>query len=246
MHPDDEWPLTSDMTLIEVIRTAPQATAIFEDLRIDYACAGATTLKSVAANVGLTPNELMSMIEIEPRVSSSVWNDGSLSGLTIFLVSDHKYIQAELFPRIRLGIDATIARLGPLPLLRRMHELELTLAETVFEHATSEEQDLFPIVDNLEAAAASVAVKPPKARISARVLREVIEHEIIRDRVRDLRDLAGELPLDDGIALLRLDLRTFQRHLHEHMHLENNVLYPRAIALENALRHASDRQRIYV
>ncbi len=245
MQPDERL-LTSDMTLIEVIRTAPQAKTIFEDLRIDYACAGATTLKNVAASVGLTSMELMTMIEIEPRTSSSVWNDASLSGLTIFLAVDHQYMLAELFPRIRLGIDAAIVRLGPLPLLRRMHELELTLDETIVEHASSEEQELFPIVDNLEAAASSLAVKPPQTRISARVLREVIEHEIIRDRVRDLRDLAGELPLDDGIAALRLDLRTFERHLHEHMHLENNVLYPRAIAIENALRHTSDSQRIYV
>jgi iron-sulfur cluster repair protein YtfE (RIC family) len=69
------------------------------------------------------------------------------------------------------------------------------------------------------------------------VLRELIEHENIRDRVHTLRDLAAELLLECDAEVLATHLRAFQRHVNQHMHLENNVLYPRAIAIENSLRH---------
>lgn len=246
MHPRDERQLTSDTTLVQVIRLSPRSTSVFEDVGIDYACGGATTLKSAAATVGLTPNELMTMVESRPRTDGPNWNEARLSELTRFLVNDHAYMLSELLPGVRTSIDAAIECHGPLPLLQRMRELELTLTEIIARHASSEEHDLFPIVETLEAAAASIAVRPPNARISARVLLDFIEHEDLRDRVHALRDLANELLLDYDLPELNLHLRTFQRHHHEHMHLENNVLYPRAIAIENGLRHADDDERLTV
>jgi regulator of cell morphogenesis and NO signaling len=245
MRLGDERQLNQNTTLTEVIRLTPRSTSLFDDLGIDYACSGATTLRSAAAGVGLTSGELMTMVATGPPIGERDWHEARLSELTRFLANDHSYMLSDLLPRIRTSIGAAVECHGPLPLLRRMRELELTLAETLTAHAASEERDLFPIVESLEDAASSVAARAPHARISQRVLREVIEHEDLRDRVHTLRDLVNELLLDYELATLSLQLRTFQRHHHEHMHLENNVLYPRAIAIENELRHAGDPARIH-
>ncbi len=244
MRLGDERQLNQNTTLVEVLRLTPRSTSLFDDLGIDYACGGATTLKSAAAAVGLTSSELMTMVAVRPRTGERDWNKVRLSELTRFLANDHTYMLCDLLPRIRTSIGAAVECHGPIPLLRRMRELELTLAETLIGHAASEEQELFPIVESLEDAASSIALRAPNARISQRVLREAIEHEDLRDRVHTLRDLANELLLDYELTALSLHLRTFQRHHHEHMHLENNVLYPRAIAIENELRHAGDPERI--
>ena len=238
MRPDQEL-LTHGTTLVDAIRLRPQSLAVLEDLGVDYACGGATTISAAAASVGLTAVELISMLAAKADNGARDWSATSLSELTRFLTDDHRYILAELLPQLRDAITAGLEMHGPQPLLRRMHELEANLRESISVHAGSEEDELFPIVEGLEAAAAADGAQP-MLRIAARVLLEVIEHESLRDRVHSLRDLANELLLRCEVPAINMALRALQKQLHQHMHIENNVLYPRAIAIENALRHAHD------
>lgn len=228
--------LTSDMTLSEVLRVRPGAASLFDDVGIDYACGGGTTLKSAAASSGLTANELIELVD-GCASDGRDWNALPLSELTRYLAHDHQRLLAGLLPRVRAAIDAAVECHGHLALLNRMGDLCESLSVLIADHSASEERELFPIVDQLEGAAPSSGIPPPQARISARVLREFIEHESIRDRVHTLRDLAAELLAGCDVSVLAAHVRAFQRHLNMHMHLENNVLYPRAIAIENGLRH---------
>lgn len=229
--------LTSDMTLSEVLRVHRGASRLFDDIGIDYACGGGTTLKSAAASAGLTANELIDLVQGLRTVDGRDWDSAPLAELTHYLVHDHQRLLTGLLPRVRSTIDAAIECHGHLALLNRMDDLCESLAVLIADHATSEERELFPIVEKLEAAASSPGIEPPQARISARVLREFVEHESVRDRVHTLRDLAAELLINCDVEELSMRLREFQRHLNMHVHLENNILYPRAIAIENGLRH---------
>lgn len=238
MRSDQEL-LTQSTTLVDAIRLRPQSLTVLEDLGIDYACSGATTIQAAATSVGLTAPELLAMLTANADQAARDWNATALSELTRFLTDDHRYILAELLPHLRESIATAMEMHGPLPLLRRMFELENHLRESIAVHAGSEEDELFPIVEGLEAAAASHGTQP-SLRIAARVLREVIEHESLRDRLHALRDLANELLLCCEVPAVNLALRALQKQLHQHMHIENNVLYPRAIAIENGLRHKHD------
>ncbi len=229
--------LTSGMTLIEVLRVHRGAARLFDDIGIDYACSGATTLKAAASSAGLTANELIELVKGLDVPHGRDWEHAALPDLTCFLADDHERLLTGLLPRVRAAIDAAIEHHGHLALLNRMSDLTDSLSHSMAEHASCEERELFPLVERLAAAAASLGSEPPHTRISARVLRELIEHENIRDRVHTLRDLAAELLLECDAEVLATHLRAFQRHVNQHMHLENNVLYPRAIAIENSLRH---------
>lgn len=229
--------LTSDMTLSEVLRMRHEASGLFDDIGIDYACSGGTTLQNAAAAAGLTARELIGLVQGLHTGEARDWGLASLAELTRYLVHDHQRLLTGLLPRVRSAIDAAIEQHGHLALLNRMHDLVESLSAVLIDHAAAEERELFPIVEKLEAAAASPRMEPAHPRISARVLREFIEHESVRDRVHTLRDLTAELLVDCDVQVLSMHLRAFQRHLNMHMHLENNVLYPRAIAIENGLRH---------
>jgi regulator of cell morphogenesis and NO signaling len=229
--------LASDMTLSEVLRVRREASGLFDDIGIDYACSGGTTLKNAAAAAGLTAKELIGLVQGLRTTEGRDWSQAPLAELARYLADDHQRLLAGLLPRVRSAIDAAIECHGHLALLNRMHDLVESLSAVIADHAASEERELFPIVEKLEAAAASPGIEPPQARISARVLREFIEHESVRDRVHTLRDLTTELLVTCDVEVLVLHVRAFQRHLNVHMHLENNVLYPRAIAIENGLRH---------
>lgn len=238
MRPDVQQ-LDANMTLVEVTRVAPHAITVFDDLGIDYACSGATALRNAATSAGLTPSEIVTMIGLAPGTHLIDWHSAPLSELTRHLTSDHTHILSNLFPAVREAIAEATADFGALALLRRMRELETSLVQAIAAHATSEEHELFPIVEALEAAA-SASGKPPTARVGARVLRDALEHEDLRDRVRALCDLAYELQADYEVAPLIVALHDLQRRLRQHMHIENNILYPRAIAIENTLRHSGD------
>lgn len=227
------------MTLAEVLRVKQGATTLFDDIGVDYACGGGTSVKTAAAAIGLTANELVGLLRASASGTGPDWSKEPLAELTRHLTRDHQQLTVGLLPRVRSALDAAIECHGHLALLNRMGELVDSLSHVIADHATSEERELFPIVVKLEAAAASAEVEAPHTRISPRVLREFVEHETIRDRVHTMRDLTADLLLDCDVQVLALHLRTFQHHLHEHMHLENNVLYPRAIAIENGLRHAA-------
>src|SRR5688572_21538443 len=234
----EETRITSDMTLAEVLRVKRGATTLFDDIGVDYACGGGTSVKTAATAIGLTANELVGLVRASAGGTGTDWHREPLADLTRHLTRDHQQLTAGLLPRVRSALDAAIECHGHLALLNRMAELVDSLSSVIAEHATSEERELFPIVVKLEAAAASTEVEAPHTRISPRVLREFVEHETIRDRVHTLLDLAGDLLLECDVHVLATHLRTFQHHLHEHMHLENNVLYPRALAIENGLRHS--------
>jgi regulator of cell morphogenesis and NO signaling len=230
--------LTSEMTLSEVLRVRRGAAGLFDDIGIDYACGGRTTLKSAAASAGLTAKELLALVQNARSDEDRDWDSAPLAELTRYLTQDHQRLLAGLLPRVRSAIDAAVEYHGSIALLSRMRDLTESLALSLADHARAEERELFPIVEKLEAAASN-PTEAPHTRISARVLREFIEHEGIRDRVHTLRDLAAELLVECNVEVLCAHLRAFQRHLNAHMHLENNVLYPRAIAIENGLRHAA-------
>jgi regulator of cell morphogenesis and NO signaling len=229
--------MNPDMTLSAVLRIRRGASSLFDDVGIDYACSGGTTLKNVAASAGLTAKELIGLLRDGRFADGPDWYEQPLCELTRYLVHDHQRLLHGLLPRVRSAIDAAMECHGHRPLLNRMQDLCDSLSTLLGEHASSEERELFPIVERLEVAAASPGLEPPQTRISARVLREFIEHESIRDRVHTLRDLAAELLLECEVDVLAGYVRAFQWHLNQHMHLENNVLYPRAISIENRLRH---------
>jgi regulator of cell morphogenesis and NO signaling len=227
------------MALSEVLRVHAGAARLFDDVGIDYACAGGSTVKAAAAAAGLTANELVALIAAARNSGERDWNEEPLSALTRHLTLDHQRLLRGLVPRVRSGIDAAIECHGQLSLLHRLRELTDSLAAHIAEHAASEERELFPIVERLEAAASTPGVEAPHTRISARVLREFLEHENVRDRVHTLRDLTADLLLDCDVRVLAAHLRELHHHLNQHIHLENNVLYPRAIAIENGLRHSA-------
>jgi|GEM_PF-780322 len=229
--------LTSDMTLSGVLRVRPEASGLFDDIGIDYACGGGTTLKNAATSAGLTSKELIGLVQGLRPGEGRDWDEAPLAELTRYLVHDHQRLLHGLLPRVRSAIDAAIESHGNLALLHRMQDLVESLIVLITDHAAAEERELFPIVEKLEAAASTPGTEAPHARISPRVLREFIEHEKVRDRVHTLRDLAAEVLIHRDVEELSMHLRAFQRHLNMHMHLENNILYPRAIAFENGLRH---------
>lgn len=223
--------MTPELTVAEIARTMPQAVAVFEEAGIDYSCRGARSLAEAAAGVGFTAEEMAARIAGAPCDAALNWNDKPLGELTRFLAADHEETIRTTLGALRQSIE----RCGPEA--RRIAVIFSDYATSVIAHMLNEERDLFPCIQYLEDAA-NGAGGGPRPRISQRVLREMVEHETFREKLRTMRELAWQLPANEAVLELRAQLRACSREVHQHIHLENNVLYPRAITLENAVKRA--------
>lgn len=230
---------TRDTTLAEATRLLPEAVAVFEQMEMDYSCQGQRSLADAAHDAGYHAEEVIGRLE-SARTSerSTNWFREPLPALIDFLAHDHKGTVGEHLPLLRSRIDKVAAKIRDSQDLRRIQILFVHLSEALTTHVMNEERDLFPFINHLDAANNEL-LGAPTMRISQRVLRELVEHETFRDRVHTMRELVQRLPDDDSVRALRNDLGEFNKEINRHMHLENNVLYPRAIEMENGLRRTA-------
>jgi len=229
---------SADLTVSETIRRLPAAIDVFEQAEIDYSCQGARSLADAATEGGYGVDDLLARLDAaRERNGQKNWFDQPVIDLIEYLVSDHRTTIGDRIPGIQRDIERAIAVLGPIEELQRIRILFSHLASSLSTHVMNEERDLFPFITDLDAAI-SESMGPPRMRISQRVLRELVEHETFHERFRTIRELLCRLPQNEVVEALQTNLLSFSDEVHRHMHLENNVLYPRAIDIENGLRRA--------
>lgn len=226
-----------DVTLADAARQLPEAVSVFEQTEIDYSCQGGKSLADAAKEAGYRVEDVIARLETARANGNGAtnWFDEPLPALMQYLTSDHKTTLGTWIPQMRNKIDKAIASVGEKSELRRIRILFGHLADALSTHVVNEERELFPFINQLDAANNDL-LGAPRMRISQRVLRELVEHEGFRDRLRTLRELTQRLPENEAVSAFRKDLLEFSNEVHRHMHLENNVLYPRAIEIENGLR----------
>jgi regulator of cell morphogenesis and NO signaling len=232
-------PFTPDLTISEVARQLPNAISVFEEMEIDYSCHGGKSLIDAAREAGYRVDELIERLAAAGNNGQPTnWFQEPLPALVQYLNSDHRATIGKRIPDLSAEIEEAIVEIGAVRELLRIRILFGHLAKAMSTHVLNEERELFPFIHDLDAANNDL-LGAPKMRISQRVLRELVEHESFRDSLHTLRELAARLPGDGAVRKLRDDLRDFSNEVNRHMHLENNVLYPRAIEIENGLRRTA-------
>lgn len=236
--------LSTAKTVREVAVEFPEATRIFEKLGIDYCCGGNKSLEEACSASNLSVDEVLDSLELaeqtaQAKKSDRNWQAEPLADLTAHIVNTHhKYTREE------------IARLRPLiEKVRSVHgknHPELQLVQTVFHglaqelstHMMKEEMVLFPYIVRLEEAVTQKepVVPPPFGTIQNPVMMMMHEHDSAGDALRAMREAsAGYAPPADACVsyqTLYKALADFEKDLHQHIHLENNILFPRAIEME--------------
>lgn len=229
-------PFTRELTVADAIRKMPEAIEVFEALEIDYSCQGARALADAAQYAGYAVDDVISRLDaVRTNRREINWFQQPLTSLIDYLTADHRRTIGEHLPVLRTRIDNVAKSVGEVSDVRRIRVLFVYLSDALASHVFNEERELFPFINQLDAAKHEV-LGAPKMRISQRVLRELVEHESFRDRLRTLNELAQRLPNGEAVSAFRNDLYLFSQEIKRHMHLENNVLYPRSIEIENGLR----------
>jgi regulator of cell morphogenesis and NO signaling len=224
----------------------PEATRVFERVGIDYCCGGGKSLEEACAAANLSVDELIDSLELaeeEARAKQKDrnWQREPLADLVAHINgTHHKYTRAE------------IARLGPLfdkvvsvhgknhPELQHVRAAFRELAQELTMHMMKEEAVLFPYIVRMEESVIQrEPVLPPFGSVRNPVSMMMHEHDSAGEVLRTMRQASAgyTAPGDACISYQTLykALGDFEKDLHQHIHLENNILFPRAIDMERSL-----------
>lgn len=238
--------LSSDRTVRDVVLELPQATRVFEKLKIDYCCGGDRPLGEACATVGLKVENLERMLaeagQAEAQGNDSLdFQKATLSELVGHILDKHHVYTKEEMARLEPLIDKVIAAHGENhPELRKLGELFQELCADLKPHMLREEQILFPYIVEMEMSALQNRPAPfaPFGTVSNPIRMMMMEHDAVGDLLRELRAVSSSytVPADGCISYQTLyqALEAFEGDLHQHIHLENNILFPRAIELEGS------------
>lgn len=235
-------------TLGELVNEKPARMSLFERLRLDYCCGGGQTLAEACARSGLDQDTVLVVLEAleeapapAPEFEDLDWRRVSLEDLCKHIVERHHEGLRRELPRIEELLQTVVRVHGRGSV--GFDDLQRTFAgmsEELLAHIEMEERTLFPAAHRLEADGDAVD--------ESLLDRHEGEHRQVGEALTALRELTSDYRTDDALcrthrALLDA-LRSFEQDLHQHIHEENNVLFPRMRTLNAALaRPAAESER---
>jgi regulator of cell morphogenesis and NO signaling len=234
--------LHSNSKVGEIAAASMAAVRVFEDFGIDYCCGGAQSIKEACRARGVDPEALLEVVRktmVSAAPASQDWKAESLGALIGHIVSvHHEYLKLEL-PRIQKRLDVVYAAhrerdaatLAPLPEIFFLMKDELEL------HMHKEERMLFPAIEKSERAAKSGCLPPfPFGSLANPIRVMLAEHESAGASLGQVRAITKNYELPSHACqtyrALFKGFEALERDLHMHIHLENNILFPRALALQ--------------
>ncbi len=224
---------TKDMHVSEAASSAPATIKVFQQHGIDFCCGGHRPISEACAEHGLDVDRVMA--ELAQSATSTTdernWQQASMADLVAHIQARfHQPLREEL-PRLSAMVDRVVERHGEhypdmlLPLQREFRSLMTEL----LDHMAKEDQVLFPAIvaiDRGQALGGGSWIAGPV---------EVMEHEHVQAdaALAAMRQVTGDyqLPPDACPTFQGLfyGLEQLERDMHVHIHLENNILFPRAI-----------------
>ena len=232
-----------DMTVRDIAANSLAAVKVFDKFGIDYCCGGKRTLAAVCHDKGYDAQAIQSELDAAMAGAPAPdrdWSTAPLSELITHIVSTHhEYLRREM-PSIQSRLQKVYRvynqRYGPT--LVGLPEVFDRLKSELDTHILKEERILFPAIATSEAAVNSGRPLPftPFGSVSNPVHRMEAEHESAGEALAKIREITGNFALPDYACVtyraLMSGLDELERDLHMHIHLENNILFPRAEKLE--------------
>jgi len=222
------------------------ATQIFERFGIDYCCGGGQSLEQACEKARIPVDRILDELEMAEETERAAaqmhdWSHEPLSELIVHIKRTHHKYTREETSRIALLLQKVCSVHGKNhPELLEIRETFAGLAQELTTHLMKEEMVLFPYIERMEEAVIErePVLPAPFGSVRNPVAMMEHEHDSAGDALRAIRKASGDFapPADACISYQTLykALAAFEADLHQHIHLENNILFPRAIAMEPA------------
>jgi regulator of cell morphogenesis and NO signaling len=236
--------IDANVRVRELVLGIPGAERVFDKHRIDYCCGGERSLGDACTAGGLECASVvaeLARMDVERGASKHAdWRARPLSELVAHVVTEHHaYTRVEL-ARLRRPLEKVLEAHGAAhPELTTVKRLFDELERDLVPHMMKEEKVLFPIIERLGGEArGGPTLAAPFGSVENPVRMMRFEHQRDGALLESLRAVTDDYQLPRGVcttyALLYEGLRALDADLRRHIHLENNVLFPRALEAERA------------
>lgn len=229
-------------TVGALVTEQPARARVFEQYGIDYCCGGKTPLADACAAKGLDSQEVLDRIMAEDARQANTdqtdWSQATLSDLIDHIEQTHHvYLRRELPRLTTLTAKVREVHGANRPELVLVEEVFLTLQDELESHMMKEEQVLFPLIRQLEAADTLPSIHCGSVENPIGMMEH--EHDNAGQALARLRQLTRdyEVPADacNTYRTMLSGLEELELDLHQHIHKENNILFPRASRREAEL-----------
>jgi regulator of cell morphogenesis and NO signaling len=242
--------LDVNKTVREFAIESPSAIRVFEKLRIDYCCGGNQPLKDACVQKGLQVDDVLQLLgqATQTGTDSELTNSQSLplaNLITLIVEKHHAYTRKELEFLSELLERVCTAHGQNHPELLHIRAHFYNLHAELLPHMMKEENILFPFITRLEMSVTEDRPAPfaPFGQLRNPIAVMMSEHESAGEILEKIRTLSHDFTVPDDACFsyrtLYKTLEELELDLHQHIHLENNVLFPRASELEQKTRVAT-------
>ena len=239
--------IDANTTLIgDVVANDFRTAAVFQRHGLDFCCGGGRSIAEASTAKGIDAAAVVADLEkllATPDGAAPKFNQWDLDMLADYIVANHHQYVREALPVI-LTHTQKVARVHgehhpeTIEVARAFERVAAELAS----HMHKEEMILFPYVRAMVAARRSGAPAPraPFGTVGNPIRMMEQEHEAAGSELAEIAALTSQYaPPEDACTTYRVayqELRAFELDLHQHVHLENNILFPKAVALEQELQ----------
>lgn len=231
-------------TIGDFVAMYPQTRKIFDRFDLDYCCGGKKEIKAAAEEKEVNLNELVTELEqnissVEEKEQEKIWINSSLSEIIDHIVSKHHGFLKKALPDTYKLLERVVRVHGPKHgnFLNKLNDIYSQLKEKLEEHLNDEEKVLFPYIKELESGAKQKSISRDKESLNTVIEILCSEHDEAGNALREMRNITSNyiLPHDacESFKALYDNLQEIEDDLHEHVHLENTVLFPKVQALLN-------------
>ena len=215
---------------------------VLEKYSIDFCCRGKMSLEDACKDKGIDPAAVLKEMEAVgagEKTKQMPFTEMTEAQLVNHIVTTHHYYVKNTMPVIAGHLDKIATKHGDsFPYMLRVKELFEIIYKEMDLHMKKEETILFPRIEEMEKSGGQTNLFPA-GYISGPIAMMEHEHENAGDTLFEIRSLTHNYAVLPGACttfrICLSELREFEEDLHQHVHLENNILFPRALQLCKAV-----------
>lgn len=233
------------LTIKEIVTQDFQTAAIFEKHSLDFCCRGGKTIDEACREKGIAPESAFTeLTRVAPttQAETSRYTQWSPDFLIDYIVANHHSYVTKMIPVMYTHTQKVASVHGEHhPEVIRIAEIFKGVAEELTRHMQKEELMLFPYIKHLVDVSRNKVTlhKPPFGSAQNPIRMMMQEHQQAGDEMYEIRALSNSYaPPEDACTTYRVtyqELQEFERDLHQHVHLENNILFPAAVQIEGTI-----------
>ncbi|MDD4251359.1 MAG: iron-sulfur cluster repair di-iron protein [Candidatus ainarchaeum sp.] len=228
----------------EIVAKDYNTAEIFKDYGIDFCCGGRISINEICEQNGIRKENLLKKLNELPKnkFNENVIENLDLDTLTVYIVNTHHaYVRDNSLKLISFLSKLKQVHGENHPELKIINDIFNEINSDLIKHMQDEETILFPHIRKIvHNKIENTALKSPYFKNLGEYIKSVeAEHTIVGDKVKEIRKITNNfiLPKDacNTYQITFAILIEFENDLYRHIHLENNILFPKAIKLENKI-----------